>query len=73
MRAWRAVSKARTPFEKQNMQSVKTYEWAADEVVKVTRKHLELKANARRLRQMQAKREKDAKRKARMAETVPGA
>jgi len=49
------------------MQAVRSYEWAADAVEKVTRQHRESQACERRLRQMAAKREKDAKRAARKA------
>ena len=49
------------------MQAVRSYEWAADAVEKVTRQQRESQACERRLHQMQAKREKDAKRVARKA------
>jgi hypothetical protein len=46
------------------MQAVRSYEWAADAVEKVTKQQRESQACERRLRQIQAKREKDAKRAA---------
>lgn len=50
------------------MRAVQTYEWATDKVETVTKQHREAQeACERRLRQMAAKREKDAKRAARKA------
>lgn len=46
------------------MRAVRTYEWAAQSVERVTKEHREAQACQRRLRQMQAKREKDARRAA---------
>lgn len=44
------------------MEARRTYDWAAESVEKVTKQHRETAACQRRLKQMQAKREKDAKR-----------
>ncbi len=49
------------------MRAVQTHEWATDKVETVTKQHREAQACERRLRQMAAKREKDAKRAARKA------
>lgn len=49
------------------MRAVRDYEWAAQSVEKVTKEHREAHACQRRLKQMQAKREKDARRAARRA------
>lgn len=49
------------------MQAKRTYEWATDAVEAVTKQHRESQACQRRLAQMQAKREKEAKRAARKA------
>lgn len=49
------------------MRAVSTYEWAAQSVERVTKEHREAQACQRRLRQVQAKREKDARRAARKA------
>mgnify|MGYP001183560723 FL=1 len=49
------------------MQAMRNYEWATDKVETVTKQHREAQACERRLRQMAAKREKDAKRAARKA------
>ena len=47
------------------MQAKQTYRWATEMVEAVTKQHREQQACQRRLAQMQAKREKDAKRAAR--------
>lgn len=52
------------------MQAMRNYEWATDKVEAVTKQHREAQACERRLRQMAAKREKDAKRAARKAAEV---
>lgn len=52
------------------MKAVSSYLWATDAVEKVTKQHRETQACERRLRQMAAKREKDAKRAARKAAEV---
>lgn len=49
------------------MRAVRDYEWASQSVEKVTKEHREAQACQRRLKQMQAKRERDAKRAARKA------
>lgn len=49
------------------MEMRRTYEWATEAVESVTKQHRESKACQRRLAQMQAKREKEAKRASRKA------
>ena len=63
---WLGLVGRRHQLEK-DMQAVRMYDWAAESVEKVTKQHREAQACQRRLRQMQAKREKDAKRAARKA------
>ena len=49
------------------MRAARDYQWARESVETLTREHRETQACARRLKQMQAKREKDAKRAERRA------
>lgn len=49
------------------MRAARDYEWAAQSVEKVTKEHREAQACQRRLKQMQAKRDKDARRATRTA------